>query len=291
MKFKGGHNQKPVWCKYIEHRIWQQNNNFVAVTLGKTGTGKSWFTLSVAETLDPDFSKKVDSHVCWSPLQVLKLINSGKLKRGDVIVMEELGTQISNRKWFSEFNQAIVQLVQTFRVLGYILLLNVPYLDFIDSQVRRLIHSGWYTCGVDNEKRMGYVRPYLWHWRSGKSEPYHPYLKCKINGKVIKVKRWGMPAPSNDLVEKYEKNKKDFVDGLNLKLQRRLEAAERKAESKYDLTENQKIVYEYFLSGLNGKEIAKKMNISGNAVSAHKRALLKKGYELTKTSHTTREDI
>ena len=74
------------WVTYIKQRI-TKNKNFLGFISGETGSGKSYSSLRIAEELDTDFN--VDRCV-FSGLELMDLINANGLKKGSVIVFEEV---------------------------------------------------------------------------------------------------------------------------------------------------------------------------------------------------------
>ena len=62
----------------IRRQLLVEDRNFIAVTVGDTGVGKSRFNIQLAKRIDPTFT--VDN-VVFSFEELLKLLNSGKLQR------------------------------------------------------------------------------------------------------------------------------------------------------------------------------------------------------------------
>src|SRR3989344_3364139 len=150
-----GKPKEKYWISYIRQRIRQQKN-FLGFLSGPTGSGKSWSCLRIAEELDPEFN--IDRCV-FGGLELMNLINSGKLKRGSVIIFEEMGVEMSNKMWHSVTNQMLNYLMQTFRHLGFILLMNSPYMDFVDSATRKLFHAEMQTMKISFDKGVVYLKP------------------------------------------------------------------------------------------------------------------------------------
>lgn len=271
---------KASWIKYIEYRI-KRNKNFIAGTYGPTGSGKSWTDLSISETLDSQFKEHPD-RICFSPLALMKLINSGEIKRGDVIILEELGIQAGNRDWQSMFNKVIVQLLQTFRNLGIILLVNVPYEDFIDAHVRKLMHASWRTMDINYSNQSIKIKPQVIQYNDRKHKFYYKYLRIKANNKIRPIKRWNVPKPSQELVNIYEELKSKFTKKLNKELERKLQMAEDKSNS--DLTPRQQQIYDLLLRDVPITEIAKQLGIINRAVYFHIGLIKKKGFEIPEIS-------
>ena len=82
-----GHAPQKHWVSYILQRI-RNNKNFLGFLSGPTGSGKSYCCLRIAEEVDPDFTLE---RVVFNGIDLMNLVNSGKLKKGSVIIFEEAG--------------------------------------------------------------------------------------------------------------------------------------------------------------------------------------------------------
>ena len=67
-------NSNSMWLlQWIRNRI-KKNRNLIALFIGDTGSGKSYSSIRLAETIDPGFS--VD-RIVFTVEDFMKLINSG----------------------------------------------------------------------------------------------------------------------------------------------------------------------------------------------------------------------
>lgn len=262
------------WIRYIRQRI-KQNKNFLCFISGPTGSGKSYSCLSIAEQLDPDFS--VD-RVVFRGVELMDLINSGKLKRGSVVIFEEAGVEMSSRNWQSTTNKMLNFLIQTFRHRNFILLFNSPYMDFVDASTRRLFHAEFKTLSIDFGKKVVKLNPQLIQYNGRLQRFYYKYLRLITSEGVVPVRRWSVGKPSEVLLKAYELKKSAFTDALNAEISRELRVQENNKRVRSELTELQKEVLGYREEGLKIPEIAKKMNLANSSVWQHISAIRKKGY-------------
>jgi len=292
-------NKDPFFVKYIKQRI-DQNKNFVCLISGQTGSGKSWSALSCAEMLDPHF--KI-SQVIFRGTELLSLINSGKIKRGSVIIWDEAGIDLSNRAWQSATNKLLNFLFQTFRHKGYILFFTTPYSDFVDKLTRRLFHCEIKTVSIDFKNRTTRVKPQLMQYNSRFGKFYYKYLRVNMKGGgVMPLTDWNIPAPSNELIDAYEKKKTEFTTKLNQEIEEELNKVEGKkkkerngekekqdfivyneieedVKGKKPLTQLQMQVLMCWKRGIfSNKEIAKKMGKKIQRIPEYTKAMRKKGY-------------
>lgn len=107
--------------------------------------------------IDPDFD--ID-HVVFSVAQFFKLITSGKLKSGSVVVFEELGVAANAREWHTEDNILLSKITQVFRTLNLAVFYTVPQLEFADRQISRITTALIETQNVHHEKELTEARVY-----------------------------------------------------------------------------------------------------------------------------------
>ncbi len=296
-------NNDPFFVKYIKQRI-RQNKNFVCLISGQTGSGKSWTALAIAEMLDPDF--KINQ-VIFRGTELLSLINSGKLKRGSVIIWDEAGIDLGNRAWQSATNKLLNFLFQTFRHKGYILFFTTPYSDFVDKLTRRLFHCEMKTVSIDFKNCTTRVKPQLMQYNSRFGKFYYKYLRVNVQGGgVVPLTDWNVPSPSKDLTEKYEELKNAFTSKLNKEIEAELNKVEGKKQEQNEkdnqkdsvcvddsivddvkgkkaLTQLQMQVLVCWKKGvLSNKDIAKEMGKKTHMIPEYTRLMRKKGYYIEK---------
>lgn len=267
--------KKPSWVEYAHQRI-KKNKNFIVTLTGPTGSGKSWTGLSIAEQLDSDFDA---TRVIFSATELMNLINSGKLKRGSVILWDEAGVDLSNRNWQSMTNKLINLLVQTFRHKGFILIFTVPYSDFVDMATRKLFHANFETQSINTQRKTCRIKPLLLEYNPEVKKWYRHYLKKRLpGGGMSKVRRWDVVKPSEELIKEYEKKKIRFTRELNEDIEFQLQMHNQNKERK-ELTDNQKnIISEWEKGVFIGKVIAENIGIDPSEVSRNIKRMRNKGY-------------
>ena len=268
-------DKKKKWISYIHRRI-ERNRNFLGFISGATGTGKSYSTLFICEQADPSFN--IDQ-VVFDGLQLMRLINSGKLHKGSAIAFDEAGIGLSNRTWQSVTNRMLNFLIQTFRHQNFILILNSPYIDFIDAGTRKLFHAQFETIKIDYDKKIVKLKPFTIQYNSNNKKFYRKYLKYRGERGVARIKRFNAALPSSSLLEAYELKKKDFLQGLNKDIQSELEREA--GVDKKDLTEIQQDTLYLLEQGLSVEAISKERKRSGVSIYSTIKLLKKKGYNIT----------
>jgi len=171
------------------------------------------------------------------------LINSGKLKAGDAILWDEAGVDISNRSWQSVINKTLNLLFQTFRHKRIIVIMTVPYLDFIDAGTRKLIHAELIIQDINYETSKARVKPMLIQYNSRTRKFYYKYLRKRARlGGVGPIKTWNVEKPPIWLIEAYEDIKSAFTSSLNKELEADLDKEEKKnkdVDKRRQLTDKQ----------------------------------------------------
>lgn len=263
------------WISYIKQRI-RKNKNFLGFVSGPTGSGKSYSTLRMCEEVDPEFN--IDRCV-FGGLELMNLINSGKLRRGNAIAFEEIGVEMSNRNWASVTNKMINYLLQTFRHQGFILIMNSVYMDFIDAHTRKLFHAEMNTLGIDFDKQEVLLKPQLLQYNSRMQKFYYKRLKVITKEGKLPVDVWRVAKPSESLRLAYEIKKKEYTSKLNEKIFNELETEDNKGNKKV-LTDTQQEVLDLLKQRKTIEQIATSRGRSKMAIEISMMYIRKKGYQL-----------
>lgn len=201
----------PVLRVKAWNRMNIHNDNWMAATVGPTGSGKSWASLRIAETLDPNFT--VDQ-VAFGVLDFMKLVMDDSYGRGSLIVFEEASVEANAQEWFSASNRVLRQVADTWRHQNRGAIFTLPAFGQLQKQARgRMSALIQMTHKVEDE---GYtLAKYKWCDQdsdTGKIYKKYPVIKGK------KYKRLKIRPPSPELVEAYEERKAAYTDGLNKEL-------------------------------------------------------------------------
>jgi len=209
----------------INHKYWlsdyalrrvRMNQNYILLIVGGVGTGKSYTAMSLAEDIDPYFS--VD-RVIFHPKDFIELLDSG-LPKGSVIMWEEVGVSLSSRDWYKEQNKIVSSLFETFRRHNLILIMTVPFVKFIDSRIRSMIHG--FAEMIDptfTGGKFGWLKYFhvIVEQRTGKIKHRYPRIRDSegkiqiLQGVTSEHGNMHFTLPSKELIPLYEKKKLDFV--------------------------------------------------------------------------------
>lgn len=261
---------------YVEKRI-KNNKNFLAAITGPTGSGKTYASLSLAETLDPNFTVR---NVVFTPEEFINLLTYGGLIKGANIVFDEAGVALNNRKWHSAANNLIQFILQTFRHKNYIVWFTAPDFGFIDGASRKLFHCQMETKGINYTLKKCNLKPYMIQVNQRTGAMYYKYLKV-ITPETgeMKINELTVSKPSEELIKQYEIKKTEFTNKLNKEVHDKLnDKGERPEEELAELTEKQRTILELYETGLTPKEMVNQLGISQRTIYDHTRLIRKKGY-------------
>lgn len=237
----------------IQKRLHEQNKNWLCAVIGPTGSGKSYLSMRLCKQIDPSFGMH---RVTFTPDEFLKVLEK-KPKKGSAIMLEEAGVAVDSRTWYDRANRAINYVMQTFRRENLAVVLTTPSLNFVDKNVRRLMHNQVETVRIDRRSNVCYTK-FL-------NVQYNPrldkrYLKHNKRAGRVKVTRVGFKLPPKGLVKKYEEKKKAYCDALLREQQDMIKQDKKDAKRKKEKADIQPIIeevtknYKEYLSTHNDRE-------------------------------------
>ena len=143
----------------IKKRYLNKKRNCLIIIWGEVGTGKSWTSGSILESLDPSFTAL--ERVTFDQENFFQKINAPekeggkkhKLKKGMAVMYEEAGTSVDSRSWW--LNKEFSHLLETFRNRQLVVVFTVPHIKMIDKNVRGLANYHIQTkCVLPKEKKV-----------------------------------------------------------------------------------------------------------------------------------------
>ena len=214
------------WIKNIKERT-ACNLNTQVLTIGMTGTGKSLHNIASCLMLQRDFS--VDN-ITFSPVDVLKLLTSGKLKPGDCVIMEEAGVQINSASWQSKEVKLFSQFFETIRRMRINFFLNCPNRSNIAKTIRNLMHAEATPLFINRQNKTCVCKAFLLQTSPTDPEPYRHFLTKKETGEPIPT--WTTPLPPAGFIKAYEEKRDAFQQMLNQKTLKALKELHGEGEDK-----------------------------------------------------------
>lgn len=265
------------WVKYIKSRI-KSNKNFLGCFIGQTGSGKSYSAISLAELIN-DGSFNIDN-LFFNASDFLKKLASGNLKKGEVLIWDEAGKDLNSKQWQKKTNKVVNIVMQIFRRENVIVLFTLPYLSFLDSDARKLIHATFENVGIDRKNKTTSVKPLLIQVSQYSGKPYTHFLRVEDKEQgLIPIERIKLPIADGETLEQYEQFKEEmakqtYQDAYNDIL--KMEKQEKQSQIveiggiKYkNLTDIQKMVLELMQEVGNDAEVAKRLGLRRSKVLFH----------------------
>lgn len=252
---------KNTMAQLIMSRV-RRNKNALICFIGDTGGGKSFASITLAETLMSMQGKKfsVAKKVCFNSVKFLHLINDDKTK-GDVLIYDEVGVGMSSRRSMETLNVVLSAVIQSFRFKNLIIIFTVPSYDLIDKTLRSNVHYIFRTAGIDYQKKKSKFFVYYNQKNPLQGKLYHKRPFAQHNQRVRFVE---FDMPSKENVKDYEASRKEDFERYYKAESTRIENRQRMLAD--GLTPLENTVKAYKEKGLNVDDIAKKMNKSRGTI-------------------------
>ena len=259
---------KGYFNSYILRRI-KNNQNLLCCITGGTGSGKSYSALREGEILDPNFD--IDN-VCFTPEQLMDLVNgvTKQLKKGAVILFDEIQVSHSHLDYRSMQSKLLNYLLQNFRHRNFILFMTSPHFSYVNASARKLFHSRWETVSINRKLDLCKLKPLLLQTNQSTGKVYQKYLRVCVKGQgVMPLKSISVRLPSKKLIVDYEKKKDIFTKELNIKITKELKEAESGVSKPKPLTTRQQEIYDFIKQGGNLKGMVKEFSIVPQTLKDH----------------------
>ncbi len=275
--------------KIIENRMIRKNKNFLNATLGATGSGKSYFDLAVCNSWYQYHFKKpfsVEQNCCFSINELMKRLaekdKDKKLKRGELLIFEEAGVNMGSLDFQTKISKIFSYVLQSFRSLNIGILFNLPTESMLNKNARLLLHTTFIMKSIDFENKKSSAKVFFRQTNVSTGKCYNKYLRARIKNRVKMVKSFEYKVPPKDIVEQYESKKSKFVSRLTEEFSRQLDEIDKKELRKMgrkDLTQNQRMIFNMIVDGLNVKQIAERRGVSAVSIYEAIANMRKKGYD------------
>ncbi len=246
----------------------QSGKNALGLTIGVTGSGKSFVDLRIAELLMVMQGKVFDpsTRVIFGLKDFLIYTNRPDLEPGDVSIPEELGVSMSSRQW--QRNVDYSQLLQTFRDLGLICLFNMPFKSMVDKHARLLAHFQieMQTREGDRNVTKFFVLQHNPSARTESKATYRKYIRTRTENewgfkKMKPIKKLYWEKPSKEVLDVYLPLQSNFKSMIRQGLEAKARKAEQKEnEDKKPVRQHKEDIEKakkYFEQGLSVNDIAK----------------------------------
>ncbi len=203
-----------ILYRTIWNDVYRREKSAGFIILGQTGSGKSWLGLKIASDLDPSFEANMKQRIVYTAEEFIQLVAYGGLKRGNVVIFDELGHAegADSRASMSRTNRLLGGIVSTYRQMGLIVIWILPTLTQLDKNIRMVSITGYFKIlGIDYKKKQTRASYYANSLNPVYGKSYYKTPIMKRGDRVVKVKSFRFNAPSKSLAKEYKKRKMEFV--------------------------------------------------------------------------------
>lgn len=190
--------------------MWRDNEHFMAVIVGREGSGKSHTGIKIAETVDPTFDAE---RVMFDPATFLRRLKQWKKDndtQGKMVVIDEAGVGVGVRTWHDKAQIRLNQVLQIIRDENMGVIFTLPRLEELDSQTKGRLHA---FIEMTEKNEGEWVKAKWLEWdptRDGRNKIYREYPTHTVNGVKQTIKRLCLSPPSEEIVSNYEERKNEF---------------------------------------------------------------------------------
>jgi len=235
--------------KYIANRI-KADKNWMGITCGATGSGKSYANLAICERYFPKFT--VDN-IVFSVKEFIDRFSEidKQRRRGDVILFDE-SEAWNARRSMGEENVLLSNIISMMRFTNISACFTLPDLRQIDVTAARIMHSYMYVNDIDRKTCPGWqrnrtgvsfyeiVKERMPNKDSRDLRMRYPIVDVIVRNnrtgtlyeKSIKVKELWFNAPSEDLLKAYDLRKRAHFNKVMRETSATLRAREIKEKNK-----------------------------------------------------------
>lgn len=215
-----------------------QNKMCSICFVGVPGSGKSFCAMDWAWALDrgsdgePRFS--ID-RVCFSASYFAELI-AKDWPKGTAIIMDDAGLNLYSREAMSKTVRQIAKVFQSCRYKNLLIILTLPALSMLDKTVRTLLNAYVEPIEIaaDIEKVKAKFHFIQVNPKFGKTYFKRPeravFVKHPDGSRLLKITQLDnilIDKPPQELVDEYERRKKEYLDDWNKKNVEKVKAFEK----------------------------------------------------------------
>lgn len=198
---------------WFENRF-NANKNILLAVIGATGSGKSYSCIRMCELwYKHKFNEMYPlDNICFSIKDIMQRIMSGKLRRGEILILEESGVIMGNLDFQNKYNKFFGYVLQSFRSKNIGIIFNLPNFSMLSKQARTLLHGVFETMTIDKQKNKVIIKPFYLQTNAFYGKAFTKYLHQKVAHTTVKVRRLNIGMPSPEILKPYEEKKDKFVN-------------------------------------------------------------------------------
>jgi len=283
------------FCKWLHDRLIKHNKNVLGAETGETGSGKSYRDLRKAQLwYEYHFKEEFPvKNICFGVSQIMERLNSGEMRRGEVLIFEEAGVNLGSLDFQNRVSKIFTYILQSFRSMNIALFMNLPYESMLNKTARTLLHYTFESDKIDFGTKMNICKPKFNQVNQSTGKIYKKYRNMRINRKKIKIKRLSFSLPEKRLINAYETKKVKYLADLTLDFTlelRKMEQTVQDKMSRKNLTDVEKEVHSLVEKDLTQEEMGKIVGISQQAIGKTLERIKNRGYNLNNKKNTRKNN-
>jgi hypothetical protein len=124
-------------AKQIRDNAINNDMNYLVVVTGPTRSGKSGLAVRLGELIDSKFSAR---HIVTTPEDFMALIDDPTVKKGSVILWDEIGVEYYSRDFYTDRNKSLNHVFQTMGHKNLVIIVTTPAKSYLDSHLQKLMN-------------------------------------------------------------------------------------------------------------------------------------------------------
>lgn len=223
-----------IFIDFLKGRIHKNNQNAVVLIIGQRGTGKSYASIKIAQAFDPNFT--LDNNVFFSKETMVSRMKNGppEYYKLGAFIFEEVGANIGHRNWYDAMQQNIINIIETSRTDRTLLILNVPFMKRMDTDLRDHIDVIVEMQGYNKYKKCSYARIKVVQKNEKQNTFYNKYLRVTLpSGELAQISSTTIGKLDDTTSQQYEKIRQTFLDTIKETAFNQLMHEKKKEEQKY----------------------------------------------------------
>lgn len=187
----------------IKSVIFREHRNYSIIITGKPQKRKSTIAVTLAFEINPDFKWDIDFAIIKGS-EFLRILRDPAKKRGEVKVCDEFGQGMSHHKWYTFLNNAMVGVMETHGHEGRVVIVTVPYEDYVDKDALKLFDMRITVLGKNDNKRYAICKVEELEYNDKTKTLYSKFPRGKYpDGTVKRIEQFRISYPIKEILTKY----------------------------------------------------------------------------------------
>ena len=245
----------------IHENIFTEKRNWLALFLGRVGSGKSYSACSLAKMFDPGFNL---SRVVFDEDNFMQLVRA-KLPPGSFIVADEIGSWLGSREYMTLSNRILSYVIQTFRNKRLGLIWTVPQRRQVDINLRSMSDVTFETVDIWREANRVLSKMKYTQINAMTGFEINPFPVLPVEEGTTTISRLLIPRPGRRFEAAYEVKKTKWQDAMYEHQHEELKGMNIKPTKKKEITKKELII-KALGEGKTVNEIAKQYDTASRYV-------------------------